>query len=235
MKRRILAILFAMMSIAGFSQPGSSSNSKNDFISITITDLIGALIAIAALGKTFYDDNKNKKERANQRKYLETQIKIAKEKILTSESQTEATIILRCLEIYLELCKNKTKAILEKNERLAEQYWQGLIDLHWTEYKLWEHEYIRDDVIAAWCYARNKDLDDDHAIRIETDTNDPKLVKYSDVYNGLLSTGYYPYEDLFIDFMKRIHDLKNPTLNNILNILRQMRQELNKRRIKTKP
>lgn len=105
-----------------------------------------------------------------------------KKNIEASIAHTKASIILQCLQRYLEITDHRTKAIIQQNEEMARQYWRELVDLLWSEYHLWKHEneYIGDEHMHIWCTVRRESYIKNHAVTFKSPlASDPPVVQQS--------------------------------------------------------
>lgn len=50
---------------------------------------------------------------------------------------TKSLVLLNCLKEYIDVRKDRTKALKDNNKELCFDYYRELFDLHWTEFRLW--------------------------------------------------------------------------------------------------
>jgi len=118
--------------------------------------------------------------------------------------QTNATILLTCLQSYLDVRRTRVRATQDKSKGLAYTYYRELFDLHCSEYNLWRRRLIDQEVTKMWIIARRRDFQKDQIV-IQDDGEGSNLVSYSDVWQQLLETEYFHPSDPFVEFMNRAH------------------------------
>jgi hypothetical protein len=164
------------------------------------------------------------------------------ENIKLSAKSAESTIFMNCLSQYLEIMSKEARSIQENQMSYAYDSQRALIDLVWFEFNLWERNLITDNAFYAWMTARRRSYNSDKPdLKFEDkeDTwpvyltnyatqnivqHDEKrflVVSYKRVWDYLVSIGYYPEGDEYLQIMRNIHlnDLK------IEEILRNAKKE----------
>jgi len=118
--------------------------------------------------------------------------------------QTKASILLGCLNSYVEIRKNRTKAIQQKTLEQSKDYYRSVFDLHWTEFHLWLAGNIPDNVMRAWLDARHRNYEIDK-LRIQDDTGNYLEICYESEWNELVKGKYFAPSDVFVEFMTLTH------------------------------
>jgi hypothetical protein len=116
---------------------------------------------------------------------------------------SKSQMLLTCMNHYIQIQKDRTKAIIEKKSDYVREYYREMFDLHWTEFQLWNIGYIDDERMKPWLKLRHKDFDHDY-ILIDDQPPSDKLT-YKQVWNELLDANYFSKNGLFATFMDYAH------------------------------
>jgi hypothetical protein len=148
---------------------------------------------------------------------------------------------MNCLSQYLEIMIEEARSIQENQMSYAYDAQRALIDLVWFEFNLWERNLITDNAFYAWMTARRRSYNSDRPdLKFEEDTWPVHLtnyatqniivqsgekrflvVSYKRVWDYLVSIGYYPEGDEYLQFMRNIHSNDH----KIEEILRNAKKE----------
>ena len=140
----------------------------------------------------------------------------------TKRASRGATL-LACLENYVVIMKDKRKAQEEGFSRLAEEFYRELLDLHWSEFRLWRDNVIPDSVMQSWVRVRKRNFDSDQII---CKAEGSKIITYKDCWNKLKSENYFEIDDPFVQFMNKAHPGEIINVVELRRIKKQFRKEL---------
>jgi len=123
--------------------------------------------------------------------------------------QTKSSTMMQCLEKYLKVSEYKYKAKVSGEKAEVEQYWTALLDLHWTEYYLWNKKYVEQDAMVSWLYNRHEDFVNPKGIEYWKEKGEKmaasKELRYKDHWEELIKDQYFVPGDSFIPFMDNVH------------------------------
>lgn len=119
-----------------------------------------------------------------------------------SDESIKSNIMLQCLEKYVMIRKDRTKATTEKSVEMARDYYREFIDLFWFEFQLWKDGLIDDHIMKAWLYSRHESYLHDEIKCIS------EKVSYKDVWDEMRKSRYFSPGDPFLIFMDYSHDNK---------------------------
>lgn len=124
-----------------------------------------------------------------------------------SHEQTKASILIECLNTHIEMRRLVNEAVEKKSKTMCEEYYKELLDLHWTEFRLWQSGLIPRHVMKAWLDSRYRSFHDGDISNIpfkDNDGNDVN-VRYRDVWEHLKEIKYFHTGDPFVKFMDLVH------------------------------
>jgi hypothetical protein len=131
-----------------------------------------------------------------------------------------ASNLINCLDAYIKLMRDRTKAEDQKSEKLVKDYYRELFDLHWTEFHLWQQGLIPESVMNAWLAVRRRNYTKD-AIEFETINGQKVNITYRQIWDQLLVDEYFEPADPFVKFMKKAH-------TEVITNMKQLRKETKK-------
>jgi len=134
---------------------------------------------------------------------------------------TTASNLVNCLNAYTVLMRARTKAEVEKDEKLCKDFYRELFDLHWAEFQIWREGMIPDHVMKAWLAVRRRNYEKG-ALQFDTDTGQKITVKYSQVWDELKSQKYFEPTDPYLQFMDKAHD-------EVITDMKQLRKEFRRK------
>jgi hypothetical protein len=118
-------------------------------------------------------------------------------------SQTYATILVSCMENYMQVEKGRSEAIRKNSVDLCKEYYHLLFDLTWREFKLWKMGCIPNPVMISWLLGRRKQYKNE---KISIKKKDGEiLVEYKGVWEDRIKDGYFDSESDFGKFMNDVH------------------------------
>jgi hypothetical protein len=132
----------------------------------------------------------------------------------TMLKQTKATIMQKCTETYIIIRRQRSKAIEDKSEELAKDYYREICDLHWSEYILYKEDLIPHSAMKAWLDARSRNYTNDN-VPIEDNIRGIRRITYAEVWNELLEKGYFEKDDPFVEFMDKVHK------GNVIDVIKE--------------
>lgn len=121
----------------------------------------------------------------------------------TKRASTGAAL-LSCLDKYISIMKDRTRALSEKSNHSAEEFYRELFDLHWSEFHLWQHGVIPDQFMRSWLYIRKRNYDSDKII-VKSTEGVEKAITYKKMWDKLKAENYFEINDPFVRFMDRAH------------------------------
>jgi hypothetical protein len=121
--------------------------------------------------------------------------------------QTRASILLGCLDAYIQIRRHRSEAITAKSQTQCEDYYRELFDLHWSEYQLFAASHIPENVMRAWLDSRWRNYREDK-VEFTNEGGQRLTVTYEDMWNKLLKSGYFTMKDRYVGFMNLAHEGK---------------------------
>ena len=121
-----------------------------------------------------------------------------------TKKASRGDVLLSCLEKYISIMKDKSKAVEEKSPQWADEFYRELFDLHWSEFHIWQEGVISDRVMQSWLYIRKRNYDSDKIMFKSADGSE-KSVTYKEQWDKVKSENYFEINDPFIRFMERAH------------------------------
>jgi hypothetical protein len=111
------------------------------------------------------------------------------------------TAMLACLEKHFYIMEHKTKALADKSESMAKQYYRENFDLLWSEIHLWKDGVISDVTMFDWLHLRQIEYDED---KINVDgIKEP--ITYKKQWGRYIEEGYFREGDQYIELIKKNH------------------------------
>jgi len=123
-----------------------------------------------------------------------------------SHEQTKASILIDCLNTHIEMRRLMNEAIEKKSKIMCEEYYKELLDLHWTEFRLWTSGLIPRHVMRAWLDSRFRSFRDDSGISFQDNDGNSVNVIYREIWEKLKGQNYFNSDDPFVHFMDLVHD-----------------------------
>jgi len=121
--------------------------------------------------------------------------------------QTGAGILLQCLEQYVRVRQDKTRALLEKSPELCWDYFRELFDLHWSEFQLWKRGHIPHDIMEAWLDARWRSFSTEN-LTFPRDSGEDYTLTYAEAWKKIRDDNYFAASHDFLELMSLTHDGK---------------------------
>jgi hypothetical protein len=123
--------------------------------------------------------------------------------LLNAQKRTAGNVLLGCLSSYLEIAKNKDSALIENKPHYARLYYRGLLDLLWSEYRMYQTKLIPKHVMRAWARSTFRNLQHGN-VEVVSSGVEPRKVTYMEVWQDLKANNYFDEEDSFMKFMEYI-------------------------------
>ena len=125
----------------------------------------------------------------------------------TLHKQTKSATLLHCLDTFLLIRKFRSEAVEIKTRESAERYYRELLDLCWTELRLWQGGLLDYSVFYAWMDSRYRSYINKTGITVDTENGSLKITQ-EDVWKNLVEEQYFSHHDDFILFMNNVFDNK---------------------------
>jgi len=119
--------------------------------------------------------------------------------------QTKASSLSACLGRYIDTRRLRIEAEKSDKPDLAKQYYRELIDLCWTEFRLWQEGLIPKAVFRCWMDSRYRSFQDKEGIEISDGSGESEKITQESVWKELESKKYFGQHDDFVPFMNSIH------------------------------
>ena len=123
----------------------------------------------------------------------------------TTLKQTKASILQNCTESYIVARRQRAKAIIDKSDERAKDYYRAICDIYWTEFRLYSEDLIARPIMGAWLHARKRDYENGEIDNLKDEAGHPVTVKCSEVWEKLTQSEYFLKNDPFVEFMNFAH------------------------------
>lgn len=127
--------------------------------------------------------------------------------IRTNLSNEKSTVLLQCLERYINVRKDRTKAVHERKKGCCEDYYRELFDLSWTEFQLWRNGYIDDEIVKKWAISRYRCFLNDKITYLD-ENNTEICCTYQEQWKEAIKNSYFEWDDPYTQFMNYCHEDK---------------------------
>jgi len=127
----------------------------------------------------------------------------------------KVTNMISTLEDYLKIYEYRLDAVVEKDPdariEKAKHYWRALLDLQWTEYRLYKKKFIDTEIFATWTFSKYLNYIIDTVTKIKTD-NEVAGVTLRQVWDELNEVQYFKSNDCFRNYMEAVFRLTLKTI-----------------------
>ncbi len=123
--------------------------------------------------------------------------------VMQAKKRTRGNVLLGCLNSYLKIAEHRDKALIDNNPQLAKVYYRELLDLLWSEYRMWQSGLVPNHIMRVWALSNYRNLKQGQ-IEITTSGAAPVIVTYREVWDELRERKYFDETDSFTIFLKKV-------------------------------